>query len=313
MKTLAEQINEVLTVNKSKNYKRQELIKLGLTSNDIKTLFRVHAEAIDATTPAPIRRQRRNEYERTLNSMIQAMTFGVEIECYNVYQNSLIDAANRNGLQMHSEGYNHRDNNHYYKLVSDSSIRGVLPIECVSPILSGNESGFNSLEACCNSLNEIGARTNISTGLHIHVGCATMTDAQYVNTFINYQKLESVINSFMPIHRRGTHWAKSLQGYNFTTCNNQSDVAYLMHSDRYHAVNCESWGRHRTIEFRQHNGTTNYKHIAMWAIFCLKLVAWSANNRLENNITSVDDIPFLTASEKNHFKTRQNRFASVMA
>ena len=73
------------------------------------------------------------------------------------------------------EGYNHVDNNHYYKFVSDSSIRGENPIECVSPVLTG-KAGMKSLETCCKALNEANAQVNISTGLHVHIGAANLSD-----------------------------------------------------------------------------------------------------------------------------------------
>jgi hypothetical protein len=85
--------------------------------------------------------------------------------------------------------------------VSDGSIRGDNPIECVSPILNGARGGFDTLKACCASLREVGAMVNRSTGLHVHVG-GRITEKQYANTFANYYYLESVIDSFMSPSRR---------------------------------------------------------------------------------------------------------------
>lgn len=65
-----------------------------------------------------------------------------------------------------------------------------------------------------------------------------------------------------------------------------------------------SYSRHKTIEFRQHQGTTDYKKILNWVMFCGKLVEWSKKNRLTANVTSVDELPFLTAAEKKFFKAR---------
>ena len=181
MKTLDEQIKDILAAKATKSAKRNELVKLGLTNLDVRIIFKLNSEIVDATTTEPRRRAACD----TLARIISKYTFGVEIECYNAPRESLLNAAHANGLAMQSENYNHADNRHYYKLVSDSSIHGNDPVECVSPILKGNTRGFNSLKSCCTALKQIGARVNYSTGLHVHVG-GGISEKQYVNTFVNY-------------------------------------------------------------------------------------------------------------------------------
>ena len=231
-------------------------------------------------------------------------TFGVEIECLGP-RASMISSAENNNMPFRYEGYNHNDNNHYYKFVSDSSIIGANPIECVSPILKGKD-GMKSLENCCKSLNEAGAQVNKSTGLHVHIGVNGISDEQYVNVFVNYQKLEGVIDSFMARSRRANNnrYCKTIQGYDFTTCKNASFVYEKMQS-RYFKVNPQSFYAHKTIEFRQHQGSTDFEKISNWVNFCMKLVAWSKNNRLENEVLLIEEIPFLTAKEKKFFNSRR--------
>jgi len=308
MKTLDEQIKDILAAKATKSAKRNELVKLGLTNLDIRVLFKVNSEIVDATTTEPRRRAACD----TLARIISKYTFGVEIECYNAPRESLLNAARANGLAMQSENYNHDDNRHYYKLVSDSSIHGNDPVECVSPILKGGASGFNSLKSCCTALKQIGARVNFSTGLHVHVG-GGISENQYINTFINYFYLENVIDTFMPQSRHDNTYAAGIHHSNqrgnvlisdLLSAQTIDDVYRAFRCDRYFKINVCSWGRHQTIEFRQHNGTTNYKKIRMWATFCLKLVAWSKDNRLTADVCSIDDIAFLTDTEKRYFKNR---------
>lgn len=215
------------------------------------------------------------------------------------------ECATRNEMPFRYEGYNHTDNNHYYKFVSDSSIRGENPIECVSPVLTG-KAGMKSLENCCKALNETGAQVNISTGLHVHIGAANLSDEAYINVFKNYQKLERVIDTFMARSRRANNsqWCRTLQGKNFTWCTTKSDIFDTMNGDRYFKVNACSYARHQTIEFRQHQGSTDFEKISNWVNFCAKLVAWSKKNVLSSEVTSIDEIPFLTAKEKSFFKSR---------
>jgi len=306
MKTLNEQINEVMTSKMSKSAKRQELVKIGIREADIERLFYIAKQ----NAPAQTRRQ--------IEDICAKYTFGVEIECYNAPRTALLDAARRNRLAMQSENYNHTDNRRYYKLVSDASISGNDPVECVTPILNGSNTGFNSLKKACNVLNEVGAKVNKSTGLHIHVG-GQITQQQYCNTFVNYFYLECVIDSFMAASRRDAFYASAMgsthrrlvnitQLLDANTCN---DVQRAFHFDRYYKINCMSYNRHRTIEFRQHSGTTNYEKIAMWARFCIKLVDWSATHRLSAPVTCIENIPFLTDDEKRFFTQRANDFARV--
>ena len=231
-------------------------------------------------------------------------TFGVEIECL-VAANIMRECATRNEMPFQYEGYNHVDNNHYYKFVSDSSIRGENPIECVSPVLTG-KAGMKSLETCCKALNEANAQVNISTGLHVHIGAANLSNEAYINVFKNYQKLEKVIDTFMAKSRRANNsqWCRTLQGRNFMWCTTKSDIFDAMNGDRYFKVNACSYARHKTIEFRQHQGSTDFEKISNWVNFCAKLVAWFKKNMLSSEVTSIDEIPFLTKKEKSFFKSR---------
>lgn len=283
MKTLKEQVEEIKSGKGSKSFKKDALIKLGLRPYEISLIM--------SELPKVVREN-------------HVFTFGVEIECL-VPRSSMIECAERNSMPFRYEGYNHIDNNHYYKFVSDSSIMGDNGIECVSPILKGKD-GMKSLENCCKSLNEAGAMVNKSTGLHVHVGAKDFTKEQYVNVFVNYQFLESVIDTFMARSRRANNnrFCKSLQGYDFSSCNNISDVYNILQS-RYFKVNPCSYSAHKTIEFRQHQGSTDFEKISNWANFCMKLVAWSKNNRLDRQIQSIDEIPFLTAKEKKFFDQRR--------
>ena len=288
MKTLDEEIRDIKNMKGTKSLKKEALIKLGLRKHEI--------EIVLADLPKPV-------------STRYHFTFGVEIECL-VAANMMRECASRNELPFQYEGYNHRDNNCYYKFVTDSSIRGENPIECVSPVLAGKD-GMKSLETCCKALNEAGAQVNRTTGLHVHIGAQKLPDKAYVNVFINYQMLERVIDTFMANSRRANnnYYCKSLQGKDFSFCTTKGDVYYAVNRDRYYKVNACSYENHKTIEFRQHQGSTDFEKISNWINFCAKLVAWSKRNRLECEVASIDEIPFLTAKEKSFFKQRAEMLA----
>lgn len=283
MKTLKEQVEEIKNMKGSNAAKKAAFVKLGISKYEVQLLM--------SEMPKPVK----ETYK---------FTFGVEIECL-VAASIMRECATRNNMPFQYEGYNHIDNNHYYKFVSDSSIRGENPIECVSPVLSG-KNGMKSLQTCCKALNEANAQVNRSTGLHVHIGAQNISDEAYINVFKNYQMLEKIIDTFMANSRRANNsqWCRTLQGISFDNCATKHDVLSIMNGNRYYKVNACSYSRHNTIEFRQHQGSTDFEKISNWVNFCAKLVAWSQKNVLSSEVTSIDEIPFLNAKEKSFFKSR---------
>ena len=286
MKTLNEQVNEIVNGKGSKTAKSISLVKLGLTPYEIKLML------------GNIEVSKKTKFNANL------LTFGVEIECYNVLRSLLINEVSQRNVSIQSEGYNHTDNNHYYKIVSDGSIQGNDGQEVVSPILKGKD-GLNSLKNVCDSLNAVGAKVNRSTGLHVHFDASKISDEHFVNIFKNYQKLESVIDSFMPNSRRANNngYCASLIGLDYDTCETKSDVIRLNRT-RYRKVNAESYLRHKTIEFRQHSGTTEYEKMANWINFLRKLIQYSFDNEIKS-CSTIEEIPFLTETEKQYFINRR--------
>ena len=123
--------------------------------------------------------------------------------------------------------------------------------------------------------------------------------------------METAIDSFLAPSRRdlNAQWCASLTPHAFAIehADRREQVRRALGS-RYHRVNAEAWVAHKTIEFRQHQGTTNFTKISNWVKFLGKLVEWSRTNRLENVVTRIEDIPFLTQAEKNYFISRRGEF-----
>ena len=288
MKTLNDEINEIKIANNSKAAKKAALAKLGITPYEIDIIL----EGVECATRG-------------------RFTFGVEMECF-VNRGAIRNAAERTGMAYEYEGYNHRDGHDYFKFVSDGSVRGLAdPIECVSPVLAGTN-GKRTLKAACKTLNTANARVNSTCGLHVHIGAANLTGKQFANVFANYAMLEAVIDTFMSPSRRNNEYAASIQSQvrYLMPANSVGEVQRALRDNRYWKINPMAYNRHKTIEFRQHAGTTNYEKIINWVTFCGKLVIWSKKNRLTAPVASIDEIPFLNADEKAFFKARANQFAS---
>lgn len=292
MKSFNESLNEIKNAQVSNTEKMNMLLKLGLVKSDCYALFNVWGKETPST--------------HDLVAYNFRYTFGVEIECFNVDCNALKNAAwSRNLCIEGSEhNYNHTDSNTHYKLVRDASISGHNPIECVSPVLT--QDGFESLKNICDALSNCNAKVNRSCGLHVHIGASHLTEAQYANVFQNYKMMERIIDTFMAQSRRGDNgrYCHTLADHNFCNVNTIYGVSDELGFNRYHKVNSESYSRHKTIEFRQHGGTTDYDKISHWVRFCAQLVEWSRTNRLASEINSIDEIQFLNAEDKQWFKNR---------
>lgn len=290
-KSLNESINDVMKGAGTRTSKRNDLIKLGLRDGDIEFIFSQFA--------TPVVKKAKSAFD------FSKLTFGVEIECYNVIRQQLIDNATASGLQVRSEYYNHTDSKNYYKIVNDGSVIGNDSQEVVSPILKGKK-GLNSLKSLCESLASVGAKVNRSCGLHVHIGAATIGDEHYCRLVRNYQKLEVAIDIFMPESRRADNnrYCNSLYRLNFNDCKTKADV-FRVTSDRYFKINmAPAYSRHKTIEFRQHSGTTDYEKISQWVMFLAKLVEYSYEKEI-STCSSIEEIPFLTKKEKEYFINRR--------
>lgn len=296
--TLNEQIHEVHTSRMSKEDKKKALVELGLKNEDFRILYGGY---YNNTFVRPLRIVTPKGY---------VFTFGVEMECF-VGREDIHRTTEANGVKIAYESYNHTDGKKHYKFVHDGSVRSNdravddNAIECVSPILKG-KSGMTSLRKACKSLVEAGATVNKTCGLHVHVGAQDLTQTQIVNVFKNYQKLETLVDSFMPVSRRGNNafYCQSIKDIDLTWCSDINSIASAFNRSRYFKVNPMSYGRHSTIEFRHHSGTVNPDKVSKWATFCVKLVEWSKENTFASEVTSIDEIPFLDKREKKFFNER---------
>lgn len=300
-KTLSEMVKDIQMSKMTRNQKAQALVKIGVTPYEAMILARARM-----TAPAP--------------AFTFEYTFGVEIETVNCAASAFMQAATSQGLNVinHLSCYSgcHIDIPQF-KIVPDGSLSGTNTAECVTPALNGNENGFDSLKKLCDALSQIGATVNKSCGLHVHIGAADLTNEEYCNVFVNYMRLELAIESFLAPSRRGMRatWCYSLRNrkQRVLLAATKQQMAEALGHDRYHRVNAESYSRHRTIEFRQHQGTVSYTKIEAWVKFLAKLVEYSKTNRLNNDIDRIEDIPFLSEEEKNYFISRRTQLNGEQA
>lgn len=233
-------------------------------------------------------------------------TIGVEIECFGFNQYSLQDDLTDIGIKSRITGYNHEDSKDTYKLGYDGSIDGENSCEVVSPILKN----LSSLKKVCKVLNDHGARVNKSCGLHVHFGAESFTADQWRRIIVNYANIEEVIDSIMPMSRRSNNnrYCKSIieKAQSVRCLDNLRDYQTAFRNDRYHKLNLMSYNSHKTIEFRQHSGTTDFTKIENWIKFLSAFLQWSMTHEEYITASSIDELPFLTASQKKYYNERRD-------
>ena len=213
------------------------------------------------------------------------------------------------GIEVTVEGYNHTTRPHW-KLVTDSSLNGNDTFELVSPILVG-EAGLRELEKVCWVLELCDVKVNGSCGLHVHIDAAGFSMETWRNLALSYKHLEPVIDRFMPASRRDNYYCKGLGHVSDETIRSARTVDELKNriGNRYHKVNLEAYSRHKTVEFRQHSGTTNFTKMRNWVLFLHKLVTFATRGQVPA-ATALRDIPFLDDEQKLYYKLRTKKLSA---
>lgn len=244
-------------------------------------------------------------------------TFGVEIEGYNVTKTKLANALTAKGIETIHEDYNHATRTHW-KLVSDSSVQGNAGFELVSPVLKA-EAGLIDLYKVCKVLEEQKAKVNKSCGLHIHVYAGDFTIQNFRDLIYNYAKFEQEINQMMPESRRNNTFCESiLKGRTLEQlteilerCEDLHQIQHKLFGAsnterrprdgaRFHKINTQCFWAYKTVEFRQHNGTTDFNKISNWTAFCLRMVEFTKAHGKADNLAD-----FLTPELIIYFETRK--------
>lgn len=221
--------------------------------------------------------------------------FGIELEFLG---NSYDVAARVNaaGESCQVENYNHTTRPQW-KVVMDGSVSHNLTVggELVSPILKGEEGIARAMVAARAAYGNGAATVDRRCGFHAHFDVSDFTLTQFKSLAKLWLKYEDVVEALVAPSRRGNaQYCKSnlnaFRSWNdespaiadakarkvdadckaitrgfaaINACTTIEQVAQLF-GDRYVKLNFQAYFRHRTIEFRLHQGTLNAEKIEKW-------------------------------------------------
>jgi hypothetical protein len=205
-----------------------------------------------------------------LESFVQlnALTFGIEIECVGVNTTTAKHALEAAGITCENNGYNH-NTRPVWKVVTDGSLSSRDgSCEVVSPVLSGTD-GLTEVRTVMAVLRTAGARINESCGMHIHIGVDTLTQQHQARIIRAYGKWSWAFTGLILQRRVNNRWAqlRSASGTErlATEWENSQDARWTAsRHDRYYAFNIASYQRHGTFELRSHHGSLNGMNASAW-------------------------------------------------
>lgn len=106
------------------------------------------------------------------------------------------------------------------------------------------------------AIKELGAKVNTSCGLHVHLDQRHQKDsAEVAKTFQKLVRSLGLLYTVVPKSRRKNTYCKR---------NREANLEKAIHGERYKAVNCTAYHRHKTLEVRLFGGTLEATKIINW-------------------------------------------------
>ena len=199
---------------------------------------------------------------------MNALTFGIEIECVGVNTTTAKQALEAAGITCENNGYNH-NTRPVWKVVTDGSLSSRDgSCEVVSPVLNGTD-GLTEVRTVMAVLRTAGARINESCGMHIHIGVDQLRQSHQTRIIRAYGKWAWAFTGLILERRVNNRWAQ-LRGASGTErlavqWEGSSDCRGTAGGhDRYYAFNIASYQRHGTFEMRAHHGSLNGMNASAW-------------------------------------------------
>ncbi len=222
-----------------------------------------------------------------LDNIKETRKFGVEIEFLirgaSALDQLVAEMAAR-GLRCHIQGYNHDDVD-YWKITTDSSVHGTgstvgwMGRELVSPPLSSKE-GRRQLKLACEALAAVGARVNVTCGLHVHHDARHLTGDSMIRLAEMVAYYADDMDEMVARSRRAgqNNFCMRFDDEQMRLLRWMGLRRYMRSSSRYQTLNLSAYLRHGTVEFRQHQGTIEYEKIIAWVEVGQAMIRAAARN-----------------------------------
>ena len=238
-------------------------------------------------------------------------TTGIEFEVVNRRHtiSSLQDVFNREGLNV--------------QVKPDGTV-GVDMEIVTSPLVITSQTGKQFVKRVCEVMQREGCKVTKKCGLHVHVSNAHLKDGVCVEEYtkkaiaafprihtdhaapsqfeffkdvcIRVAENRTIINSMFPVSRTDNEFCMPTDVSKLQAANNINELEMATrttyrgrerstYARKYSVVNLWPYADKGTIEFRQASATTEFEKTENWILFILNLMAWTENERLEQQTT----------------------------
>ncbi len=220
--------------------------------------------------------------------MLRTLPFGIEIETVGLTQDTL-----RRAIQGVTGGVIQREGvtdsaGRVWNVVRDGSLSGgTYSGEIVSPILRYED--IPLLQDIIRAVRRAGARTDHSTGIHIHVD-GSRFDARSLRNLVHFiHKQEALLHHALQVSdRRLSNYCgainqdfmqrlaqghKTMQDIRAAWYGCTGEPASRYHSSRYRGLNLNSLFFRGTVEFRYFNGTLHAGEVKAYVQLVLAMAA----------------------------------------
>jgi Putative amidoligase enzyme len=260
-------------------------------------------------------------------TLMKALRFGIEIETVGVARGTLACA-----IQSVVGGWVSEDRGEWsvaasggrtWKVVADGSLSDWCNSgEIVSPVLGYED--IEVLQRVVRAVRAAGARTDSSTGIHIHVD-GSRFDATSVTNLVRFvHKQERLLEHALGVSSErlddycrsiDAHFIERLEARRPKTMGELSEAWYgdanarpeRHHRSRYHGINLNSLFFRGTIEFRYFNGTLHAGEVKAYVQLVLALAA----NALTSKAASSKRRDFAPATAKYDFRVVMLRLGLI--
>jgi hypothetical protein len=211
--------------------------------------------------------------------LLPLTSYGLELEGLVKDRNEFYERLKEIGFKVILTGYSHEMGNELWKVGDDGSVRRSMndeersnykSVELTTPKLYSVE-GFKKIKMVLDIWNKIGAAVNNSCGFHVHVDASNFTRQDLARLLLVWMRIEPVVYFLVSPSRRENSYTRLLRKASYHTIARML-FGEINEDDRYHALNLVAFKKYRTVEFRLHQGTTNFEKVKNWTIFCLKLM-----------------------------------------
>jgi hypothetical protein len=234
-----------------------------------------------------------------LSSDLMAFTVGVEFECVMPATMSsrviLTQHLVERGIETrYLNSFADHSTHPVWTVAGDHSLPRFTGAEVKSPILRGQE-GIEAVARMATTLKDLGCRTTIRCGLHVHVGVQDEGVDFFRNLLRAYYLNASHIDRLVPRSRRYNRFAKQVSVIGLTDAMTKEEILRRFGGDKFVKVNLSNYATRGTVEFRQGGGggKPDAQKTVYWVKFLLRLCNAARAGRGTQRANSLEE--FLTA------------------